>query len=249
MQTFISVSRFCCVTMLSMLGLCVDAQERNSLRFSAENTQITVHVTGKARSVPDIALLRVQLLDVSAKSNDALQLNAARTTRLLALIQQLGISDDDIQTQAVMVYPQQRDHEPGTNKDRLVYQVRNMLQITVRHLDALGHIMQQLVQQGANQVDGPDFQLSHVEDILDRARVQALDIAQKRCNAYASALQLKVKRILSISEASQNSDDSGLLAGSFMRSAAAPLAAPMPVAPGTIMVQTDLELTCELARW
>ena len=57
-----------------------------------------------------------------------------------------------------------------------------------------------LVASGANQVNGPTFEVDQPEPAYDEARRAALDKAQARAAMYAKALGMRVRRIVSISE-------------------------------------------------
>ena len=56
------------------------------------------------------------------------------------------------------------------------------------------------VANGANQINGPSFEVDKPDEAYDEARLAALKKAQARADTYASALGLKVRRIVSISE-------------------------------------------------
>ncbi len=57
-----------------------------------------------------------------------------------------------------------------------------------------------LVAQGANQVNGPSFEIDKPDEAYDEARIAALKKAQARAETYAKAMNLRVRRVVSISE-------------------------------------------------
>ncbi len=57
-----------------------------------------------------------------------------------------------------------------------------------------------LVAAGANQVNGPSFQMDDPDAALDEARTSALKRARARADLYARAAGLRVTRVLTISE-------------------------------------------------
>ena len=67
-----------------------------------------------------------------------------------------------------------------------------------------GRILDALVAQGANQINGPMLAIEKPEAAMDEARTQALANARARAELYARALGKRVGRILSISEAGAN---------------------------------------------
>jgi uncharacterized protein YggE len=61
-------------------------------------------------------------------------------------------------------------------------------------------VLDALVASGANQVNGPNFEIDQPEAVYDEARQSALKLAQARAAMYAQSLGLRVRRIVSISE-------------------------------------------------
>lgn len=70
----------------------------------------------------------------------------------------------------------------------------------MRRLKDMGWIIDTLVSAGANQVDGPSFSLDEPDDALDEARAEAMRRARQRADLYARSADMRVGRIVSISE-------------------------------------------------
>ena len=70
----------------------------------------------------------------------------------------------------------------------------------MRDIGKLGQVLDALVASGANQVNGPMFEIDEPEAAYDEARRAALAKAQARARMYAEALGLRVRRIVSIDE-------------------------------------------------
>ncbi len=63
-----------------------------------------------------------------------------------------------------------------------------------------GTILDALVAQGANQIDGPTLSVDAADAALDEARTDAIRRARARAELYARAAGLRVDRILTIAE-------------------------------------------------
>ena len=63
-----------------------------------------------------------------------------------------------------------------------------------------GRILDALVAEGANQINGPMLAIDRPEAALDEARTQALANARARAELYARALNMQVARVLAVSE-------------------------------------------------
>ena len=66
-----------------------------------------------------------------------------------------------------------------------------------------------LVAQGANQIEGPNLSVGEPDAALDEARTDAVKRARARADLYARAAGLRVLRIVSITEAGQDAGGPG----------------------------------------
>ena len=117
----------------------------------------------------------------------------------MAAIRAAGIAERDIQTSGISLNPNYKyaENQPPTI---VGYQASNTVNVKVRDLSKLGKVLDTFVAQGANQVNGPNFEVDKPDEAYDEARIAALKKAQARAQNYADALGLKVRRIVSISE-------------------------------------------------
>jgi hypothetical protein len=117
--------------------------------------------------------------------------------------------------------------------------------LKARDIAKLGKVLDALAAQGANQINGPQFEIDQPEPVYDEARLAALKKAQARAETYAKSLGLRVRRIVSISESG-----GGNFRPVMMRAAAAPMAADIstPVSPGESTVSVNLDVVFDLGR-
>ena len=130
--------------------------------------------------------------------------NAARMAATVAALRKAGVADRDIQTSSISLNPQYRY---GENVPPVItgYQASNQVSVRFRDVKRAGAILDTLVAQGANQINGPSFAVDKPEAALDKARAAAVAKARARAELYAKAAGLSVKRILAISEAGDGS--------------------------------------------
>src|SRR3546814_7570648 len=83
---------------------------------------------------------------------------------------------------------------------RISYWSSDVCSSDLRKIDKLGEVLDALVASGANQVNGPSFEIDQPEAVYDEARRAALEKAQQRARMYAKSLGMEVRRIVSISE-------------------------------------------------
>lgn len=207
-------------------------------------TTLTVTAEGKVARAPDLAALSAGVVTQAATATAAMSENAQRMTAVVAALRRAGVADRDIQTAGLNLNPQYRYLE--NQPPQLVgYQASNTVSVRVRDLKNMGRAIDALVASGANQVNGPAFQLEKPESALDEARAAAVKTARARAALYADAAGMKVRRIVAINEA-----------GGFAPQppmpmyAAAPRAmmekADTPVAPGEVEQAVNVTVTFEL---
>lgn len=160
---------------------------------------ITLSAEAKVSATPDIADIGAGVTTQAADANTALTQNAQRMSAVVAAIRKAGVAERDIQTSALNLQPQYRYAE--NQPPQLVgYQASNRVSVTLRDLRNAGRIIDALVAQGANQIDGPTFRIDKPEPLADQARRAAVATLRARAQLYAEAAGLRVRRVASISE-------------------------------------------------
>jgi len=164
-----------------------------------DGTLLDITATGKTTRVPDLATIRAGVVTQAPTAAAALSDNANRMSAVLSALKRAGIQPRDIATANVSLQPQYRYED---NKPPVItgYQATNTVSIRFRDIAKSGAILDALVTQGANQIDGPNLSLDQPDAALDEARVDAVKRAQARAQLYAKAAGLSVSRILTIAE-------------------------------------------------
>src|SRR5690606_32830445 len=115
----------------------------------------------------------------------------------------------------------------------------NSVQVRVRRLGEMGRIIDTLIANGANQVDGPSFTLDDTRAALDEAREEAVANARRTAELYARATGMRVARILSIAEGGGYYPVQQLfVTGRVTAAPPAPPPPPTPVSPGELTLGT-----------
>ena len=162
-------------------------------------TRLELQATGQSRAVPDIATISTGVVTQASDAATAMRDNAAQIARMLAALKKAGIADKDVQTQAISLAPQYRYNN---NEAPVItgYQANNTLSVRFRDIAKSGAILDILVKEGANQINGPTLSVDKPEAAQDAARLSALKTLQTRAALYAKAAGLRVKRIISMTE-------------------------------------------------
>lgn len=234
---------------LSTLAMTASAQNANTdpglaSMISPDGTLLSVSAQADARRVPDVATISAGVVTQAADANAAMRANATQMDKVMEAIRAAGVAERDIRTSGVNLNPQYKYVE-NQNPTITGYQASNTVDLKVRDIARLGKVLDALVASGANQVNGPSFEIDQPEPVLDEARRAALEKAQARAQMYAKALGLRVRRIVSLSEG-------GALAPPMpmrmMAMAAQAKEADTSIAPGETTLTANLDVVFELGR-
>lgn len=175
------------------------AQQTVTLIPAISGTRLDIAATGESKRVPDIAAISAGVVTQSPDARAALRDNAARMGRVIAALKRAGVAERDIATSQISLNPQYRygENVPPTITS---YQAQNTVTVRFRDVRKSGAILDALVAEGANSINGPNLMLDQPQAAEDEARVDAILKARARATLYAEAAGLRVKRILAIVE-------------------------------------------------
>lgn len=209
----------------------------------AEGTLLSISADGKSEARPDMATINLGVTTEGQTAAAAMAENARRMTTLNAALRRAGIAERDIQTSNVSVYPQQQYVE-GQAPRVTGYQANNSVTVKVRNINNTGRVIDAAVGAGGNTVNGVSFSHADPDAQLDIARRDAIAEARRRAELYASALGMRVNRIVSVSEGGGYAPPMPVAVERFAMADQA--AAPTPVSPGEIETRVSVNVTFEL---
>lgn len=206
---------------------------------------LNVQAEGIHLARPDVMVVRAGVVTTGRTAREALAANSALANRMLDAVRANGVEPRDVETAELAVAPQfdESDRERAGDEDRepriVGYIARNMLRLRLRDLAKGGAIVDALFTAGANKVDGPYFGISQArtKPVLRESRRAAVAEALEEATTYADALNMRVSRVLRVSErssfeADEMDENTIVVTGSRVR--------PTPVEPGEIEVETQV---------
>ncbi|MEO7814975.1 MAG: SIMPL domain-containing protein [Sphingomicrobium sp.] len=166
-------------------------------------TRLDISATGTVSRVPDLAIISAGVVTKSTTATGAISDNAARMERVRAALRRAGIADKDIQTSSISLNP---DYRYENNQPPVLtgYQASNNVSVKFRDIRNSGKILDALVAEGANQINGPSLTIDKPESAYDEARVKAIAAGRARAELYARALGMRVVKLVSVSEGGGN---------------------------------------------
>jgi len=222
------------------------AAAQAALKDSVPHITVVGHASTEV--VPDIAILSLAVVTEKAKADDAADENARTAQALIAEIKAQGIDARDIKTQSVTLSPDYADVSDATRTLKPVlrgYIARNSIAVRVHAIDKAGALARHLIDMGANELEDVSFAYEHEDEAYDKLRDEAIRDARRRAKDYLPALGLRLGRVLEISPLEGGAAPRANLAFAAA-SAGRPAEAPIPIEPGTLTLQTDVQVTWEL---
>ena len=243
------------------------AQLSPPLEVAPGNTVLTVMAEGKTIRDPDLAVFNAGVTTQGQTAAAALAENSRAMEKVIAALRAAGVAERDIQTSNLSISPVYADPNrdaimasrmsgqpyipppPELQVPKIVgYQASNNVAVRQRDLKRFGTVIDTLAGAGANQINGPMFQLDDPDPALDAARLEAVKTARARAELYAAATGLRIVRILSINEAGGYY---GPPAVQFARAitvtaSAPPPPPPAPIQPGELQMTTNVTMQFEL---
>ena len=205
----------------------------------APTRTIDVFGTGAVRGTPDVLDL-VLGIEVRAKgAAEALTRNSTLLRKVLGILHDAGVDDDDAQTANLSI-------GPVTNEDGTAvigYSVSNALQVTIRDLGAAGKIVDAATAAADEEivVRGLSFSFDDNSQLVARARAEAVRRAKEQAEQLAKAAGVTLGRLLSIQESSSPLGPVITAETTLTADAAA------PIQPGSERLSVDVSLRYEIA--
>lgn len=206
----------------------------------------TIEVVGNAetRATPDLATLIIAIETHASTAALAGAGNAKLSNRIAqALKDKLG-DRGTIQTGAYALAPDYRQRE-GEMSSRIVgYGAMNSVTVETQALDLMGPLIDAALGAGANRIESVNFSLRNNIAARGEAIANAAKDAQGQAQVLATALGIKLKRVL---RASTQAEPRPLIEAPMPSFAAARgVQAPTPITPGQITVPATVFLTYEV---
>jgi uncharacterized protein YggE len=161
---------------------------------------ISVTGTGQVFIAPDVADMTFGVTVRRDRATAASQDAAAEMTKVVAALKSAGIADKDIQTANYSLQPVY-DYS-GNNPVLTGWEADNTVAVTLRDLSKVGQTIDATVNAGATNVGGINFRLDDPSKAEAQAREQAMADAKTKADALASAGNVTITGIQSISEIS-----------------------------------------------
>jgi uncharacterized protein YggE len=230
---------------LGLTGLAAAAHATPSLAQESKPMPRLMSLTGhgEVKAKPDMAVVNIGVMTHSPTAREALTQNTAAMEKIFASLGASGIADKDIQTSNFTVSPRYHYDQNGQPPRVVGYDVSNTVTATVRKLDTLGAVLDTVVSDGSNQINGIMFAIADDEKLKDGARKLAVADAERKAKLYAETARISLGQIMSVNEGNYQPPQPVFHSKAIRADAAA---SPVPIAQGEQTVAIDVNIAWEI---
>ena len=141
----------------------------------------SVTVTGESSVsvVPDIATLRVGVVETHENAQTAMELMAPKINQIIDVAKGLEIADRDIQTTGLAL------NINWEERRRNGFVASSTIALTIRDLEKLPEVLSALVDAGLNELSGPVFSYSKALEAENQAMTMAVENAKEKAEQLA----------------------------------------------------------------
>lgn len=166
----------------------------------ASQRTISVAGTGTAYLNPDIAYVYLGVHTEKLTAAEAVAENNEQTEQVIEALREFGIPANDIRTTNFSIWPIDKyDPSTGAPSGEKSYAVDNTVYVTVRDLEALGDLLDTVIQAGANTVNSIQFDVADRDEALADARAEAVQDAGEKAQELAAAAGVELGQLQSVS--------------------------------------------------
>lgn len=157
--------------------------------------QVSMQGEGSVSAVPDMATINFTVVTQDSDASGAMTKNASKMASVLKKAKEFSIDSKDVRTTQFGITPVYKRNSRILPNGREIssqqltgYRATNRIVVKVRDLKNFGKVIDGLVGEGANRVDGLQFGFSNLTDLRDKARKAAVKDAHRKASLYVKEL-------------------------------------------------------------
>ena len=203
----------------------------------------SIRVTGDAvvTAKPERAQIDIGVLTQERQALSAATLNARQLDSVMNALHKLLGADADIKTINYALNPDYQ-YRPIGKSSVSSYTALNVVRVIVDDLEKVGPVIDAATQAGANHVESVRYTVRDPRLLHSQALRDAASKARANADTLASALNLKIIRIVSVEETGDSAPSAADV--SDPRDPSGPV--PPPAQSGSVIVTANVTLTAEV---
>jgi uncharacterized protein len=154
---------------------------------------------GLVKAVPDLALFNFTIHAEATTAQSASSQNAQKADAFLKAVKKFLHEGDTVKSTGYRIVPLYTYGDKGKKPAITGYRASNGFQVRIKELARLGDLIDLATQHGVNDIQGPVWQHSGIDNLVQEASVQALQQAKQMAAALAGSQGMKIKRLQKVS--------------------------------------------------
>ena len=169
---------------------------------SLEETQRTVSVSGEGTVyvVPDEATVRFGVVTRDDDPEEARRRNAEAAREAMNAVRALGVEERKLRMETLRLQPLREYDQDARRYRELGYEAIRILVVELDDLEMLPQLITEIVQKGANRLDGVAYDVSDRDAVRNEALQQAVQNAQEKAQLMAATVGGSLGRTLRLNE-------------------------------------------------
>jgi len=161
---------------------------------------VTVTGTGEAASAPDQAIVRFAIETRAEDAETARTRNAEASRNAMNAVRSFDVADDDMQLEALMLQPRREYNRQTGQTEELGYVAVRRVRVELSNIDDLPELIARVVNEGANRLEGVDYDLKDRSAVESEALRNAAEKARSKAELLASTLGVSLGPVQQIDE-------------------------------------------------
>lgn len=158
---------------------------------------VSVFGAASVDAAPDLARLRVAIEQTRNKPGEAFAATRSGVNRIREVLRGHGVPEAAVSTSRLNLSSR---WSYGDERKFLGYECTASFVIELRELDILETVLIDVVDAGANQVKGVEFDVSTKKELRARARTAAVAAAREKAALYAAAADVRLGPVIHIKD-------------------------------------------------
>jgi uncharacterized protein len=183
-------------SMVGVVAVILISGPANASRYVEKRPFPLVTVTGEGSVAvkPNMAEITAGVSSEAKSPRDAAAANAKTMTAVINAIRSAGIPENDVGTTRYAINPVYASKGRGETQQVVGYRVSNLVRVRIKDLARAGDVLDQMIEAGATNVGGIDFDASNAVELKDRARTAAFADAKRKAELFAKAAGAQLGR-------------------------------------------------------
>lgn len=158
---------------------------------------ISVFGAASIDAAPDVARLRVAIKETRQQAGEAFEVTRRGVNRVREVVRGHGVPDRHISTSRLNL---ESSYVYGSERKFVGYECTASFVIELRTLDALEAVLVDVVEAGANEVGGVEFDVRAKKELRAEARRGAVAAAREKAALYAEAAGVRLGGVVHIKD-------------------------------------------------